>query len=636
MKDKISDEAVIQRLRYSSGLVRVERLVLDVCQMLGEAQPERALGLIRDAIDRGYLSHTNVEYTVTDPETGEVRKNTRHIINQGYRQVVGQRNGSSRPVRLITNVAAIQRRNDECDGGTLPPRMKSIIDRCSTHLYRFNPTMLDIMGKITLPNTSGSTHDQARLMQEYNLMRQDGNVDFAQPLETERRRPRLHVKGVGGMGYQSSDLFRASIEATHGSKVSASSFEFMKATIGEGYDLTVDRADVIRAAGHEFFLNPEKYGVDAGEKKLASYFVQAEALSKASRGEVVHTFGRLDHTCSGYQIMAIMFGCAVLARATNLTIDKKHDLYTEVQRLASCPPQFAEWEAQLFIRNLSKDMVIRGGYGSSASGLASGLLLNDTDSEFASEVFDHNGILTDKAIRVFSGPQGDTVLNHDWSHIWKQCAGDVTPERPRGRWDILVEGIRDLARSFEGAINALSPRLQEGKQVVQKACKNIIDSGDRVRWTNYMGYKYELFAPEYDFTADSKRIVRKYKGGGRLDVYLKPIENSARVTQGLVDMVHGGGDAAFDQRGKELFFEELGIHSPYCITGDIHDSVAALYEYLPTRQKCQRQSVFDVAPSIIDIYNDVIDQGNINDPQKHGNHAWDRKQIFASKHFIGA
>lgn len=113
----------------------------------------------------------------------------------------------------------------------------------------------------------------------------------------------------------------------------------------------------------KWFERNEPYlekGVDAADDKML-YLKAVHALREVQAGEPTGFIMSLDATASGYQLMAVLSGCEVAAKAVNL-IDtgKREDLYSKVSAKMNTYP------AVNVTRAMVKHPIMTTGYGSKA------------------------------------------------------------------------------------------------------------------------------------------------------------------------------------------------------------------------------------------------------------------------------
>lgn len=623
---EINKEAVLHRLRYSSGLDTMQMAVQRVCQIRQNTNAKEAMYMLRDWIADGSLKFWQVDsLPIMNEETGRVEHKKRQFIHTGLHA-----NGE----RLITDFDGLRERADLIGSG-LPPKIKQVLDTSATHKFRANPTLLTILedrkeaGKVMVPGANNL--ELRRFINEMQCIRGAGKANcFAQPLKMETRRTRTYPIG-GGLTYQGDKSVCALIQAQTGCKVSGDSLEFALSFYGGEYDLTLSKAHDIRSAGGAFFDDPAKYGIDAQAKHLCDVWASAEALSQASRGEETHHFLRLDAAQSGYQGFGIMLGCLILCSYTCLTAGERRDFYKFILGGCQCPEIFGEWGSKLFIRNLAKWFVMRIGYGASVNSLRKAILLHNVDTEFAREkMFDAYGDLTLAGIKALSGPRGDAHLNQDWGHIWKEVGGVPTEGNPLGNWRVVERGIKDLCAQMQDAVWGASPRLRDGMRKLRSAANACLEEGKVLEFTNFMGFQYKLFSAQPDWSAGTKRFEFKLDGQ-RVSFHMPEIINGAQASMIGPDVMHCAWDPCTDQQSKLLFWDS-GLSAEESITSDIHDAQGSLMEHVQLRKECTRQAYLDVAPTMVPIFQHILKQGGEED--NHGV-TFDINNIKEAEHFVG-
>ena len=584
----------MHRFRYLTGLQTFAKVVEKACTLLGTLDIREGFNFVCDHIASGDLQHFAVDTMEVDEETGKAVPARKTFVHCGLRP-----DG----VRLITDGEMLDQRA-AMEGDGLPPMLKASLDHDASIEFRFNP---EIMELASLPGVKiGQQNDDFALaMREHKK----GIGNFRQPTRLEDRRPRSHVDG-GGISYQGSDGCRGVIEFATAFGVGAAEFEFMLHCLGEEYDLTIEKARKIRAAGKDFLIDPVKYGVTS---KPVCTLAAAIAITDVANGDPTNYILQQDASQSGFQGSGMAYGCPTLCTLTNLCGGDKRDFYTAVTGGVMLGNDLDEHRDMLLARSMAKFMVMRIGYGASTNALIKGLLIHNAQKSKL-VLKDYYGCLSDGARRAFeNNPQ---ILNKDYGELWRSIG-----------WDTALTVAEYISRQYEQSIYALSPRLREGVQQMRKAANYLLDNGSTVSFTAPCGWDYTLFQPVPDMEAKSIRL-RKKVNGVEVNVKMKPLVNGATASMLAPDFMHTAWDASVRHGGNVR--AALKGHP----TADIHDSMGRSPAHAIEAKEDWRAEYIEVGKQLPAIFHGVLAQAGMTDANLTGGKEWDYSQILESKYFI--
>jgi hypothetical protein len=598
--------SLYDRLKYMTGLHTAPAVVQRACTLLGTLDVREGFAHVCDEISNGSMRYFGIDTVRKDEVTGKMVPVRKTFIHAGFRP-----DGR----RLITDDTKLRERADESSGLSLT--IKESLDHTATTPYRCNPELMLIARN--RPIGKGND-DYARLQQEVNTF---GVYRFFLPKFIEERRSREHTDCKGSASYSGSDGCRGTVEYETPYTVDDENREYAYDILGQMYDLTVMKAYAIRAAGADFFDAPEKFGYQGNKPCCA--FTAAGCVVDMSLGLPTHYILQQDATQSGFQGAGMTFGCPTLCHLTNLGDGEKQDFYTEVSDLVVAPmPPESVLDANKGLEDLlteisgsramAKFMIMRIGYGASTDALVKALLIHNAQKSRL-VLRDFYGNLCDVARQALS--KNEQIRNHDYGHIWAQMG-----------WDHALTVSSSLARGYQEAIFALSPRLREGTQCLTNAARSALDVDKVLTMTSPAGFEYRLFQPGPDLDGDSIRLRQKVNGV-EIAVTMKPLVNRATASMLAPDFQHTNFDSSVIHIKNRVLAKE-GIPA-----SDIHDSSGSSPAFALRVREATRDAYLEVGPQLPVIYRDILAEWGETDKNLCGGADWDMDLLSRSDHFIG-
>lgn len=599
------------RLIHSVGLHQAAKVVQMACQALESLDVHEGWELVTELLKDGtFHSHTAMVWV----ERNGVRvQEPRTFIHCGHRNGKGE--------RLITDPDLLKRNLDRSIGD-LPPILRRSLSHFAGTKYRFNEEIVGILrGMQSNPEDAkiliGRSHedhgsDLDLLMQEWSR----GVREFYQPMRLESRRQRCHVDGAG-VSYQGSDGCRGIIEYAEGKRVGGVELEYVLEMVGDEFDLTLEKAYNIRAAGADFFRNPLKYGI---KKKPVQAFAHSIGLLDAVAGLPVHTIGYMDASQSGFQGSAMTFGCQTLASLTNLMGGDKQDFYGTVLGNVRLPDHLEEFEDIFRTRDMSKFLTTRIGYGAARQSLRAALLFKDA-KKLDFDVMDQFGCLSDQALKELASRNGTKILNPDFSEVWIKLG-----------WQLAFNVTGMISREWEDSIYTISPRLREGMQLIRLAANNLLEDGTVPQWTSLTGNTYRLFAAVPDKEQASVRLRQKVNKGhvesNRVECSVRPMKNGATPSMASPDFMHDAFDAT-DMHLESVNCSKSGIN----LSG-IHDARGTHYADVLVVKGISRETYKVVGESLPVLFETFLASAGVKDPNRTGGRKLDLSGLDNAKYFI--
>lgn len=594
------------RLIHSVGLHQAAKVVQMACQALETVDVHAGWELVTELLSDGTFSHHTAMVWVE--KNGVKVLEPRTFIHCGHRNGKGE--------RLITDPDLLKR-NLERSIGDLPPILRRSLLHFAGTKYRFNEEIVGIFRDMqSNPEDSkiliGRSHedhgsDLDLLMQEWAR----GVREFYQPMRLESRRQRCHVDGAG-VSYQGSDSCRGIIEYAEGKRVGGAELEYVLEMVGDEFDLTLEKAYNIRAAGADFFRNPQKYGI---KKKPVQAFAHSIGLLDAVAGLPVYTIGYMDASQSGFQGSAMTFGCQTLASLTNLMGGSKQDFYGTVLGNVRLPDTLEKYEDVFRTRDMSKFLTTRIGYGAARQSLRAALLFKDA-KKLDCDVINQFGCLSDQALKLLASRNGIAILNPDFSKVWVELG-----------WQMAFMVTGAIAREWEDSIYTISPRLREGMQLLRLAASNLLEDGNVPQWVSLTGNTYRLFAAVPDKEQPTVRLRQKIDGKP-VEVTVRPMKNGATASMASPDFMHDAFDAT-DMHLESVNCSKNGIN----LSG-IHDARGTHYADVLVVKDISRETYKVVGESLPVLFETFLASAGIKDPNRTGGRKLDLSGLDDAKYFI--
>jgi hypothetical protein len=595
------------RLIHSTGLHTIQVVMKMACQALQTLDLNEAWELVTDLIGDGTFKHFSHDVIVRRPD-GSIDRETRTMVHCGHRN-----DGMS---RLITDGDLLQENLQRTLGG-MPSIVQKSISHSASIRYAFNEEIVNIIkGMQTGEDASillGRSHedhgsDLDLLLQEWER----GVRTFYQPMRLEARRQRMHVDG-NGVSFQGSDPCRAIIQYAEGKKVGGAELEFVLDLVGQEFDLTLEKAYKIRAAGADFFRNPQKYG--AKKKKMFQTFAHSIGLIDAVNGLPVCAIPYMDASQSGFQSSAMTYGCHVLATLTNLSGGPKQDFYGSVLQGVSLPASLEPYFEKFLSRDMSKFLTTRIGYGAARQSLRAALLFKEA-KKLDFDVVNQFGCLSDEAIKALISKRGASLLNPDFASIWLSLG-----------WQTAFDVTGLLARQWEDSIYTISPRLREGMQCLRNAAKLVLEDNRILKIHSLTGMEYSLFAPVPDPSKPTVRF-RKKVNGKEVSCTIRPMMNGATPSMFPPDFHHHNGDAGI-MHMVYVMCKEAGM----AVSG-IHDAGGTHYADAPRLKGAFRTGYKLVGPTLKPLFDSALAQAGVEDPNRCGGKPIDFSLLDNAEFFV--